>query len=156
MKYQRFSYAETIAVPHGKSYSPYTEKLTQTVFRLFWTLIPALFGAKRKIMRAGHHHPETLLAGMDTAFAELVIPASDVLAQEERPFQTPFFAPAHKSPISGKGLFGAFHNPHPHFASSSRSRMEGFFSGGVLCTSAWTFSCFSPRPPLLIISSIIP
>ena len=36
-------------------------------------------------MRAGYHHPETLLAGMNAAFAELVIVASgmDVLTQEE-------------------------------------------------------------------------
>ena len=56
-------------------------------------------------MRAGHHHrPETLLAGMDAALAalaELVILASAVLAQEERPFQTPFFASAHKSCSGG-------------------------------------------------------
>ena len=56
-------------------------------------------------MRTGYHHrPETLLAGMDTALAELVVLAPAVLAQEERPFQTPFLAPAHKSPSSG-GFF---------------------------------------------------
>ena len=93
-------------------------------------------------MRTGQHHrPETLLAGMDTALAELVILASAVLAQEERPFQTPFLAPAHKSPNSGgffcgAGLSGAFRVPHSRFASSSRSRMEGFFSGVVLRASA--------------------
>ena len=53
-------------------------------------------------MRTGHHHrPETLLAGMDTALAELVVLAPAVLAQEERPFQTPFLAPAHKSCSGG-------------------------------------------------------
>lgn len=58
-------------------------------------------------MRTGHHHrPETLLAGMDTALAELVILASAVFAQEERPFQTPFLAPAHKSPNSGGFFWG--------------------------------------------------
>ena len=35
---------------------------------------------------------------MDTTFAELVILASAVLVQEERPFQMPFLAPAHESP----------------------------------------------------------
>ena len=70
----------------------------------FLALIPALFRATGKIVRAGHYYcPETLLAGMGTALAELVILASAVLAQEERPFQTPFFASAHKS-CSG-GLF---------------------------------------------------
>ena len=93
-------------------------------------------------MRTGQHHrPETLLAGMDTAFAELVILAPAVLAQEERPFQMPFLAPAHKSPSSGgffcgAGLSGTFRDSHSRFASFSRSRMEGFFSGVVLRASA--------------------
>ena len=53
-------------------------------------------------MRTGHHHrPEALLAGMDTAFAEFVILTPAVLAQEERPFQTPFLASAHKSCSGG-------------------------------------------------------
>ena len=53
-------------------------------------------------MRTGHHHrPETLLAGMDTALAELIVLAPAVLAQEERPFQPPFLAPAHKSCSGG-------------------------------------------------------
>ena len=47
-------------------------------------------------MWAGHHHrPEALLAGMDAALAELVVLVPAVLAQEQRPFQTPFLAPAH-------------------------------------------------------------
>ena len=59
-------------------------------------------------MRTGQHYcPETLLAGMDTALAKLVILASAVLAQEERPFQTPFLAPAHKSPSTGGFFYGA-------------------------------------------------
>lgn len=93
-------------------------------------------------MRTGHHyHPETLLAGMDTALAELIVLAPAVLTQEERPFQTPFLAPAHKSPSSGgffcgAGLSGPFRSAHSRFAFSSRSRMEGFFSGVVLCVSA--------------------
>jgi len=58
-------------------------------------------------MRTGQHYcPETLLAGMDTALAKLVILASAVLAQEERPFQTPFLAPAHKSPSTGGFFYG--------------------------------------------------
>src|SRR5699024_3519153 len=130
--------------------------------RLFLILIPALFGTEGKIVRTGQHHrPETLLAGMNAALAELVILAPAVLAQEERPFQTPFFTPAHKSPSSGGffwgvGLSGAFRAPHSRFASSSRSRMEGFFSGVVLHSSAWAFSNSSPRRPLLMIPSIMP
>ena len=34
---------------------------------------------------------------MDTALTELVVLAPAILAQEERPFQTPFLAPAHAS-----------------------------------------------------------
>ena len=89
----------------------------------FWTLISAFLGAAGKIVRTGQHHrPETLLAGMDTALAEFVILASAVLAQEERPFQTPFLAPAHKSPSSGgffcgAGLSGLFRSAHSRFAS---------------------------------------
>ena len=110
-------------------------------------------------MRTGQHHrPETLLAGMDTALAELVVLAPAVLAQEERPFQTPFLAPAHKLSNSGgffwgAGLSGLFRSAHSRFASSSRSRMEGFFSGVVLRASVWAFSNSSPRRPLLMIPS---
>ena len=47
-------------------------------------------------MRTGQHHrTETLLTGMNAALTELVVLAPAVLAQEERPFQTPFLAPAH-------------------------------------------------------------
>ena len=45
--------------------------------------------------------PETLLAGMDTALTEFVVLAPAVLTQKERPFQTPFLAPAHKSCSGG-------------------------------------------------------
>ena len=113
-------------------------------------------------MRTGHYYrPETLFTGMDTALAELVVLAPAVLAQEERPFQTPFLAPAHKSPSSGgffcgAGLSGPFCSAHSRFASSSRYRMEGFFSGVVLRASAWAFSNSSPRRPLLMIPSIMP
>ena len=113
-------------------------------------------------MRTGHYHrPETLFAGMSSALTELVILMPPVLAQKERPFQTPFLAPAHKSPNSGgffcgAGLSGPFRSAHSRFASSSRSRMEGFFSGVVLRASPWAFSNSSPRRPLLMIPSIRP
>ena len=49
-------------------------------------------------MWARHHHrPETLLAGMDTTLADLVILAAAVLPQEKSPFQPPLLAPAHRS-----------------------------------------------------------
>lgn len=43
----------------------------------------------------------------------------------------------------------------PGDASSSRSPMEGFFSGAVLRASAWAFSSSCPRRPLLIPSIIL-
>ena len=59
-------------------------------------------------MRTGQHHrPETLLAGMGAALTELVILTPAILAQEERPFQTPFLAPTHKLPNSGGFFCGA-------------------------------------------------
>ena len=84
-------------------------------------------------MRAGHHHrPEALLTEMDTALTELVIPASAVLVQEERPFQAPFLASAHKLSNSGgffcgAGLSGPFRDPHSRFASSSPLSDRGLF-----------------------------
>ena len=64
-------------------------------------------------MRTGQHHrPETLLAGMDTAFAKFVVLAPAVLTQEERPFQTPFLAPAHKlSNLNTPPRDGHFNRP---------------------------------------------
>lgn len=92
-------------------------------------------------MRTGQHHcSKTLLVGMHTALTELVILAPALLAQEERPFQAPFFAPAHKSPNSGGFFCGAdlpstSRAPHSLFASSIRSQMVGFFSGVALRAS---------------------
>ena len=40
--------------------------------------------------------PETLLAAMNTFFADMVILPPAVLAQEERPFQPPLLASAHR------------------------------------------------------------
>lgn len=68
----------------------------------FWTLISAFLGAAGKIVRTGQHHrPETLLAGMDTALADLIVPAAAVLPQEEGPLQPPLLAPAHRSCSGG-------------------------------------------------------
>ena len=127
------------AVSHGKSYCSYTEKFPRMAFSPILDPNSRTFGTEGKIVRAGYHYsPETLLAGMDAALTELVILAPAVLAQEECPFQTPFLAQAHKSPISGgffcgAGLSGAFRSAHSRFASSSRSRIEGFFSGMRFC-----------------------
>ena len=146
----------------GNHTAPTRKSRHRRFLRPFRTLIPALLGAAGKIVRAGHYYrPETLLAGMGTAFAKFVVLAPGVLAQEERPFQTPFLTPAHKSTSSGgffcgAGLSGAFRSAHSRFASSSRSRMEGFLSGVVLRASAWAFSNSSPRRPLLMSPSIMP
>ena len=52
-------------------------------------------------MRTGHHHyPETLLAGMDTALAELIVLASSFLSQKKSPFLPPFLGSAHIVPLS--------------------------------------------------------
>ena len=37
--------------------------------------------------------PEALLAWVDTALADLIVPAAAVLAQEESPLQPPLFTP---------------------------------------------------------------
>ena len=67
-------------------------------FSLFSTLIPTLFRACGQVMGTGDERcPEALLAGMDTAFADLVVLAADVLPQEEGPFQPPLLASAHRS-----------------------------------------------------------
>lgn len=128
--------------------------------RPFPTLIPALFGTEGKIMRTGHHHrPETLLAGMDTTLADLVISAAAVLPEEEGPFQPPLLAPAHRSCSGGFfcwALSGGLRSPHSRLASASRSRMEGRFSGVVLRASPWAFSNSSPLRPLFSTPSIIP
>ena len=131
---------------------------------LFSTLISALFRACGLVMRAGDKNcPEALLAGMDTALADLVVLAAAVLPQEESPFQPPLLAPAHRScyrSCSGGffwwALSGGLRSPHSRLASASRSRMEGFFSGVVLRTSPWAFSSSSPLRPLFSTPSIIP
>ena len=128
--------------------------------RPFPTLIPAFFGECGLVMGAGDKdRPETLLAGMDTAFADLVVLAAAVLSQEERPLQPPFPAPAHRSCSGGFfwcALSGGLRSPHSFFASASRSRMEGRFSGAVRRVSPWAFSCSSPLRPLFSTPSIIP
>ena len=126
----------------------------------FSTPISALFRACGLVMGAGDKNcPEALLAGMDTALADLVVLAAAVLPQEERPLQPPLLAPAHR-PCSGGffcwALSGGLRSPHSFFASASRSRMEGFFSGVVLRASPWAFSCSSPLRPLFSTPSIIP
>ena len=127
---------------------------------LFSTLISALFRACGLVMRAGDKNcPEALLAGMDTALADLVVLAAAVLPQEESPFQPPLLAPAHRSCSGGFfwwALSGGLRSPHSRLASSSRSRIEGFFSGEVLRASPFAASSSSPLRPLLMTPSIIP
>ena len=45
--------------------------------------------------------PETLLAAVNTFFADMVILPPAVLTQEERPFQPPLLASAHRQSCSG-------------------------------------------------------
>ena len=71
-------------------------------FSPFSTPIPAFFRACGLVMGTGDEDcPEALLAGMDTALADLVVPAAAVLPQEEGPFQPPLLAPAHRSCSGG-------------------------------------------------------
>ena len=126
--------------------------------RPFSTLIFTLFGAHGLVMGAGNKdRPKTLLAGMDTSPAYFIILAAAVLPQEEGPFPPPFLTPAHRLPCSGvfrpeRSFSGGLCSEHSFFASSSRSRMEGFFPGPLSAA----FSVSSPRRPLLITPSIIP
>ena len=118
------------------------------LFCRFCTIIIAVFGAFGMVMGTSNHsYPETLLAVMGAAKTDLVILPSTVFPQEEGPFQTPFLAPAHRSPYSGvsrPGRFtsGGLRSAHSRFASSSRSRIEGFATA-------------SSRRPLLITPSIM-
>ena len=129
-------------------------------FSPFSTPICTLFRACGLVMGTGDkNRPETLLAGMDTALADLVVPAAAVLPQEEGPLQPPLLAPAHRSCSGGFfcwALSGGLRSPHSRLASASRSRMEGFFSGVVLRASPWAFSSSSPLRPLFSTPSIIP
>ena len=125
---------------------------------LFLPLIAALLGTDRAVMRTGDKlRLKTLLAAMNTSLADWVILPPAVLSQEEGPFQFPFLASAHSSPRSG-GFFcgtafsGALRPAHSRLASSSRSMIEGFFSGAA----SLAFSTSSPRRPLLITPSIMP
>lgn len=71
-------------------------------FAPFSTSIAALFRACGLVMGTGDEDcPEALLAGMDTALADLVVPAAAVLPQEEGPLQPPLLAPAHRSCSGG-------------------------------------------------------
>ena len=129
-------------------------------FSPFSTPICTLFRACGLVIGTGDKdHPETLLAWVDTALADLVVLAAAVLPQEESPLQPPLFAPAHRSCSGGFFwwlLSGGLRSPHSFFASASLSRMEGRFSGEVRAASAFAASCSSPLRPLLMTPSIIP
>ena len=128
----------------------------------FSTLIHTVFGAFGEVTGAGHQHrPETLLAVVDTSLADLIILPPAIPPKEEGPFQPPFFTPAHGSPCSGasrsgRPFSGGLRSEHSFFASSSRSRMEGFFSVPPFSAASFAFSTSSPRLPLLITPSIMP
>ena len=115
----------------------------------FSTLIFTIYRAFREVTGTDNHfRPRTLLAHTNTGLAELIILPSAVTAQEERPFQMPLLASAHRSPCSGTSRperfpSGGFCWAISFFAASSRSRIEVLLWG-------------SSRRPLLIIPSIIP
>lgn len=128
----------------------------------FSTLIGTLFGTEGDVMRTLYQRcPEALLAAVNTALADLVILPSAVLAQEEGPFQPPFFTSAHRLPSSGgffcgAALSGNFRPAHSRLASSRRSMMDGFLSGAIFAAASFALSNSSPRRPLLITPSIMP
>ena len=75
-----------------------------------------------------HPRPKTLLAALGTLFACAVILPSPVLSREERPFQPPFLAPAHRSSRSGVFRLGAAtfgYLAHSCRAFSNRLRIDG-------------------------------
>ena len=127
---------------------------------LFSPPIPTLFRACGLVIGTGDKdHPETLFAWVGTALADLVILAAAILAQEESPFQPPLLAPAHRSCSGGFfwwALSRGLRSPHSFLASSSRSRIEVFFSGEVRRASPFAASSSSPLRPLLMTPSIIP
>ena len=148
------------ARPHGNHKGYSRKSRHRRFFSPFSTPICTLFRACGLVMGTGDKDcPEALLAGMDTALADLVVPAAAVLPQEEGPLQPPLLAPAHRSCSGGFfcwALSGGLRSPHSRLASASRSRMEGFFSGVVLRASPWDFSSSSPLRPLFSTPSIIP
>ena len=89
--------------PHGKNHKGGSRKSRhRRFFSPFSTPIPAFFRACGLVMGTGDEDcPEALLAGMDTALADLVVPAAAVLPEEEGPFQPPLLAPAHRSCSGG-------------------------------------------------------
>ena len=103
----------------------------------FSTLILTVYRPLGTVMGTGNHLcPETLLAVVGTGLAELVILPSAVASQEERPFQLPFLASAHRAPCSGapfSGCFasGAFRPAHSFLAASSFAMIEWWFSRGL-------------------------
>ena len=148
------------ARPHGNHTGCSRKSRHRRFPVLFSTPISALFRACGLVMGAGDKNcPEALLAGMDTALADLVVPAAAVLPQEEGPLQPPLLAPAHRSCSGGFfwwALSGGLRSPHSFFASASRSRMEGRFSGEVRRVSSFAASSSSLLRPLLMTPSIIP
>lgn len=146
---------------HMGNHKGYSRKSRHRRFSVpFSTPISALFRACGLIVGTGDENsPKTLLAGVDTALADLVVLAAAVLPQEESPLQPPLLAPAHRSCSGGFfwwALSGGLRSPHSFFASASRSRMEGRFSGEVRAASAFAASSSSSLRPLLMTPSIIP
>ena len=97
-------------------------------------------------MQTGQHHRlETLFAGMNSAFAELVILVLAVFTQEERPFQMPFLAPAHMSPssvsfYSRAGIRAQWSDTYSSFTSAATSERS------IRVQQMWNRKTF-PRTP---------
>ena len=90
------------ARPHGNHKGYSRKSRHRRFFSPFSTLICTLFRACGLVMGTGDEDcPEALLAGMDTALADLVISAAAVLPEEEGPLQPPLLAPAHRSCSGG-------------------------------------------------------
>ena len=97
-------------------------------FSRFSTLISTLFRACGQVMGTGDERcPEALLAGMDTALADLVALASAILPQEEGPLQPPLLAPAHSQT-----------NHKCFFRVSSRTFVRAFWSRPAVILPAST------------------
>ena len=80
-------------------------------------------------MRAGQlFHPEALFTAICAALTERMILPPPISAQEERPFQSPFLASAHRSSRSGAPRLGISTFDclsHSCRAVSNLSRMDG-------------------------------
>ena len=132
----------------GDFFSPFSTPYSRTFFR-----------ACGLVMGTGDEDcPEALLAWVDTALADLIVPAAAVLPRKKDHSSRHFLLRliGHARGLLLLGPVRGLRSPHSRLASASRSRMEGRFSGVALRASPWAFSCSSPLRPLFSTPSIIP